>query len=88
MDVDSELAAAVCGRIPKLKRKRSSEQLMLRKTVPNKVFLQDLQHNPAIGPSSNVGLWPSEVCDINMNISVSVNVYLNGQNAMSCIDLI
>lgn len=49
---------------------------MLRKTVKHKVFLQDLQHNSAHGPSSNDGMWPSDVCDVNMNISVSVSLYL------------
>lgn len=65
MDVDGELAA----RRPnsKLKRKRSCDQLALRKKVEKrKVFLQDLQHNPA----------NDTMCrDVNMNISVSVNIF-------------
>lgn len=81
MDVDSGMAAA-CGRIPKLKRKRSSEQLMLRKTVKHKVFLQDLQPNSANGPSPNGGMWPSEVCDVNMNISVSDGCDFMTKNTM------
>lgn len=60
MDVDNGLAAP-CERIPKLKRKRSSEHLTLRKTAKSKVFQQDLQH---------------DVCDVNMNISVSLNLLL------------
>lgn len=75
MDVDGGLVAPR-GRIPKLKRKRSSEHLMLRKTVKSKVFLQDLQHEPANGPSPNSGMWPSDACDVNMNISVSVSLHL------------
>lgn len=74
MDVDGELAAA-CGRISKLKRKRSSEQLMLRKTVKPKVFLQDLHASTANGSSSNDAMWSSNVCDVNMNISVSINMH-------------
>lgn len=69
MDVDGGLvapaAAAACTKIPKLKRKRSSEQLMLRKTTKPKVFLQDLQY-------SSADEWSPNVRDVNMNISVSV----------------
>lgn len=68
MDMDVELADH--GPISKLKRKRSSEHLMLRK---GKVFLQDLQYSPA-NEQPNDAMWSSNVYDVNMNISVSVNI--------------
>lgn len=74
MDVDSVLTAAH-GPISKLKRKRSSEQLMLRKTGKSKVFLQDLQYSAA-DEQPNDGMWSSNVYDVNMNISVSVKFFL------------
>lgn len=72
MDVDGELA--VRGPVSKLKRKRSSEHPTLRKVQKRKVFLQDLQYCPP-WEQPNDGMWSSNVCDVNMNISVSVNIF-------------
>lgn len=73
MDVDTEfvvtqsIRSTACGPLAKLKRKRSSEHLMLRHTLKRKVFVKDSQYTP-----NDAEICSSKVHDVNMNISVSV----------------